>query len=54
MEQLREEQQRKEDAELEQELALEKSQRRQPLADLSKKTSGNSFSSVSQSILLFF
>ncbi len=37
---LREEQERKEDAEIERQLAQEKIQRRQPLADLSKKSTG--------------
>jgi hypothetical protein len=40
MDRLREEQERKEDAEIEQLLATEKAQRRQPLADLSKKSTG--------------
>ncbi len=37
---LREEQERKQDAEAEQELVQQKIQRRQPLADLSKKSTG--------------
>ena len=40
MDRLREEQERKEDAEIEQQIAAEKIQRRQPLADLSKKSTG--------------
>lgn len=40
IESLREEQERREEDEAEQELPWEKIQRRQPLADLSKKTTG--------------